>query len=223
MKKLITLTPILLYAALSLAVAAEAQTKVATSQVKKTQGSAQSLQAAPAPIQPQTAQSSAGIKFFEGTWASAVSKAKLENKAIFVDAYASWCGPCKYMKKTIFTMPEVGTFYNKNFVNLAIDWEKAEARPLHNKYPLRAFPTLLFFNPATEQVVAVAEGALDGSNMIAFGNYGLSMLNKDNQPTPPTESSPAPLAPVAPAPTVPAKKTPQKKEGIIDRILNWFK
>ncbi|HHV86457.1 MAG TPA: thioredoxin, partial [Petrimonas sp.] len=34
-----------------------------------------------------------GITFFEGTWDQTVNEAKKENKLIFVDFYAQWCGP----------------------------------------------------------------------------------------------------------------------------------
>jgi hypothetical protein len=131
------------------------------------------------------------------------------------------------MKKMVFTIAEVGEFYNKNFVNMEVDWEKAEAQLLRGKYPLRAFPTLMFFNPDTEQVVAVAEGALDGSNMIAFANYGLNQLQKNkkpNVPPPAAEPEPQPTpAPVA-APSVPAQQNaaPQEK-GIMDKLTDWFK
>lgn len=43
--------------------------------------------------------SQAGIKFDDGNFSSLLAKAKKENKLIFLDAYASWCGPCKLMAK----------------------------------------------------------------------------------------------------------------------------
>lgn len=36
-----------------------------------------------------------GIQFADLTWQDALKKAKKENKIIFVDIYATWCGPCK--------------------------------------------------------------------------------------------------------------------------------
>ena len=44
-----------------------------------------------------------GIDFFHGTWEEALEKATAEEKPIFVDAYAVWCGPCKRMAREVFT------------------------------------------------------------------------------------------------------------------------
>ena len=75
-----------------------------------------------------------GIEFNHGSWAEIVSKAKAENKLIFIDFYTQWCGPCLNMAQTVFSQPEVGEFYNKNFVNAKIDAENGEGRELAKKY-----------------------------------------------------------------------------------------
>ncbi len=49
-----------------------------------------------------------GIQFFKGTWQEALAKAKKTNKLLFVDAFATWCGPCKMMDKKVFVKKEVG-------------------------------------------------------------------------------------------------------------------
>ncbi|MBS1652884.1 MAG: thioredoxin family protein [Bacteroidetes bacterium] len=95
---------------------------------------------------PSPAFNSEGIEFFEGNWNQLLDKAKKENKHIFLDAYASWCGPCKMMKKRVFTDKEVGAFFNKNFISVAIDMEKGEGPALSNKYSVQAYPTLIFLN-----------------------------------------------------------------------------
>ena len=45
---------------------------------------------------------------------------------IFLDAYASWCGPCKMLQKNVFTKKAVGDFYNSKFINVKMDMEKGE-------------------------------------------------------------------------------------------------
>jgi thiol:disulfide interchange protein len=87
-----------------------------------------------------------GIQFFHGTWAEALQKAKQEKKLIFLDAYASWCGPCKMMKHKTFTNKNVADFYNANFINLAIDMEIGEGTTLSDKFSVTAYPTLIYVN-----------------------------------------------------------------------------
>src|SRR6266404_8526226 len=65
-----------------------------------------------------------GIQFIEADWSKALQEAKKQKKLIFIDAYASWCGPCKLLKKNTFPNKEAGEFFNRNFINVAINMEK---------------------------------------------------------------------------------------------------
>jgi len=87
-----------------------------------------------------------GIEFFQGTWQQALDKAKEENKPVFVDAYTTWCGPCKYMASKVFTVDSVGEYFNENFINYKFDMEKGEGPSFANKYRVTAYPTLLYIN-----------------------------------------------------------------------------
>ena len=87
-----------------------------------------------------------GIQFQNASWEEILKKASDEKKIIFVDAYAVWCGPCKMMDKNVFSDPEVGEYFNKNFINAKIDMEKGEGISLAQRYEVRAYPTFLFVN-----------------------------------------------------------------------------
>ena len=89
-----------------------------------------------------SAQETAGIRFFKGSFAEAQAEAQRQGKPLFVDFYATWCVPCKKMEKTIFTQPEVGAFFNAKFVNLQLDAEAPENVEIAKKYKIEAFPTL---------------------------------------------------------------------------------
>lgn len=93
-----------------------------------------------------------GIQFEKTTFNDILGKAKKENKLIFLDAYASWCGPCKLMDKNIFPLKSVGDFYNGNFVNAKIDMEKGEGVALAKKYGVSAYPTYLFIDGDGKEV-----------------------------------------------------------------------
>lgn len=99
-----------------------------------------------------------GIEFFHGSWEEALEQAKIEDKPIFVDAYASWCGPCKRMAAQVFPDKEVGEVFNANFISLKIDMEKPEAASFRSKNPVRAYPTLMFFDPEGNRIHSVVGG-----------------------------------------------------------------
>lgn len=98
------------------------------------------------------AKEQAGMDFFHGTWAEVKEEAKKQDKYIVVDAYASWCGPCKKMARTTFVDPTVGDFYNKNFISFKVDMEKGEGPSLRNVYRVNSYPTIIYYNPAGEEV-----------------------------------------------------------------------
>lgn len=88
----------------------------------------------------------AGIQFRSETWYDLMDLAKAENKMIFLDAYASWCGPCKWMSNNVFTDTEVGKFFNENFLSVKVDMEKGIGLELAKNYNINAYPTLLFLD-----------------------------------------------------------------------------
>ncbi len=110
----------------------------------------------------------ADIQFQHGPWQEILAQAGKENKLIFVDAFTSWCGPCKWMAANTFTNDEVATFFNTNFINAKIDMEKGEGPDLAETYNVRAYPTLLFVN-ATGELVHFAIGALDAAQFLKLG------------------------------------------------------
>lgn len=122
---------------------------------------------------PGFSQSSTGIQFEHGSFAEIKAKAAQEKKLIFVDAFTSWCGPCKWMAKAAFPLPEVGQFYNTNFINAKIDMEKGEGVELARIHNVNMYPTLLYLNAAGE-VVHRSVGARDGKELIELGKTALN-------------------------------------------------
>ncbi|HEY0111013.1 MAG TPA: thioredoxin domain-containing protein [Fibrella sp.] len=117
---------------------------------------------------PANDEKGAGIQFTSARWTDILKKAKAENKVIFLDAYASWCGPCKMLQKNVFTQKSVGEYFNKRFINVKMDMEKGEGPSLAQVYPLEAYPTLLFIN-GNGRVVRKAVGYLSADDLIDVG------------------------------------------------------
>lgn len=136
------------------------------------------------------AQQNTGIQFTNNlSWEQIKSKARAENRYIFLDVYTTWCGPCKQMAKDIFPLKEVGDFYNANFINVKVQidvtkndddevkaWYK-DAQQIAKTYTIQAFPTYLFLNPQGELVHRV----LGGSSADRFISRGKDALNPDKQ------------------------------------------
>lgn len=117
-----------------------------------------------------------GIEFFHGTWAEALEKAETEDKLIFVDAYASWCGPCKRMAADVFPEKKVGDYFNANFINVKFDMEKSESRDFRRTHSVRAYPTLLFIN-AKNEVVHKTVGGKQVESLLKEGGNALNKMD----------------------------------------------
>jgi thiol-disulfide isomerase/thioredoxin len=88
------------------------------------------------------------IKFSDNpVWTTVLETAKKEHKMIFLDAYATWCGPCKMMDSETYVDSAVADFYNKNFINVKYDMEKGEGLLLADRYYVNAYPNLVFISP----------------------------------------------------------------------------
>ncbi|MCT4643521.1 MAG: thioredoxin family protein [Carboxylicivirga sp.] len=119
-----------------------------------------------------------GIEFFHGTFSEVLEKAEKENKIVFIDFYTKWCGPCKVMAKGTFTKPEVGKFYNDNFINYKVDAEVGEGPELAKKYEVTGFPTLVFID-SKGTVLASGIGAKNVEQLINMGRKALGEDIKD--------------------------------------------
>ncbi len=113
--------------------------------------------------------SSTGIKFTESSWKEIVKKAKAEKKLIFMDAYTTWCGPCKMLQSRVFPDKALGEFFNENFVNAAIDMESDEGLRLSSIYEVQGYPSLFFIDPNSGKVVKMFLGYTEINQLLDAG------------------------------------------------------
>ena len=102
--------------------------------------------------------SAQGIKFVESNFKEALTQAEQENKLLFMDCYTSWCGPCRLLANRVFPNDSIGQFFNKHFISLKVDMEKGEGPALARQYGVKAYPTLLFIDPSTQEIVSQVVG-----------------------------------------------------------------
>lgn len=116
-----------------------------------------------------------GIHFFDGTYEEALEKAKRENKLIFIDFWATWCGPCKVMANTVFKEKVVGDFYNQNFINLKVCVNRGEEGiALGKRFNIVGYPTFMFLNNEGF-VVLMDAGSKDAQGLIKLGEKALNL------------------------------------------------
>lgn len=112
------------------------------------------------------------LAFIHENFGEAMEKARADNKLVFIDAYTTWCGPCKQMDKNTFTDEDVAAFFNEKFINLKLDMERGDGLTIQQRYKVSAFPTFLFLN-ADGEVVHKALGFQDADQFLAIGKVAL--------------------------------------------------
>jgi len=122
-------------------------------------------------------ESDKGIQFFKGAWEQALQKAREENKPIFLDIYATWCGPCKLLDHRTFSNNSVGAYYNSHFINVSLDGEQNEGAALARKYAIRGYPTLLFLDKNGTLILQDA-GYRGPKDFIETGRSALAAMPK---------------------------------------------
>jgi thiol-disulfide isomerase/thioredoxin len=111
-------------------------------------------------VLPMAALAQQGILFEQGmSWAKILEKAKRENKFIFVDCYATWCGPCKKMDKEVYPEKAAGLAFNGRFISVKMQMDSSrmdgvaskaaygDAHEIKEQYKPEGYPTFLFFDP----------------------------------------------------------------------------
>jgi thiol-disulfide isomerase/thioredoxin len=106
------------------------------------------------------AQKITGIKWSEElSWQQIKETSKRENKYIFLDCYATWCGPCKLMDQQIYTNDTVGDFFNDRFISVRVQMDKtrrdnewvkqwyADAIVFRKEYRIEGYPSCIYLSP----------------------------------------------------------------------------
>lgn len=115
-----------------------------------------------------------GIRFTDDSWTDVLKQAKSSGKLIFVDCYTTWCGPCSYMSKYVFTDEAIGKLFDTRFISVKMNMETEAGSDFGGTYDVPAYPTL-FLIDGSGKVVSKEVGRLGVQELRSFAEKGLAM------------------------------------------------
>ena len=108
----------------------------------------------------------------EGTAVDAIfTKAKAENKPVFLYWGAVWCPPCNQIKATVFNRPDF-IERSKSFVPVYLDGDTPGAQKLAAQFKVRGYPTMILFKPDATELTRLP-GEVDSSQYMQVLGLGL--------------------------------------------------
>ncbi len=109
---------------------------------------------------------------------AAQKKASDQMLMLFVDVYATWCGPCKMMDREVYADPIVADYMNNNYVSVRMDGETDFGRIYASENELEGYPSMFIFSDdgepvskivgytATEELIASLKSVNEGYRKI---------------------------------------------------------
>jgi len=85
-----------------------------------------------------------------------IKKAQKEDKMVFVDNYADWCGWCRKMDENVFSDEDIAKALNEKFVSVKLDVESRDMvvfkgknylpKQLSQSFGVQGLPTFIVLN-----------------------------------------------------------------------------
>lgn len=97
------------------------------------------------------------VNFYVTSIDEAKALAGSVGKLAFIEFYADWCGPCKWMDQTTFSNPKVSTYLNNNFISIKVNIDEFDGFEAKQKYNVTSLPTMLIFNSTGKMVDRIEE------------------------------------------------------------------
>jgi len=133
-----------------------------------------------------------GIRFEKmSNWKQVLAKAKAENKHIFMDVFATWCGPCKAMDREVYSSEKIGAFMNDKFISVKVQSDKtkgdsefvkgwySDANDMMKDYQIISYPSFLFFSP-DGKLIHKGEGYKSVDDLLKLANESIDRSKQLN-------------------------------------------
>ena len=117
-----------------------------------------------------------GIKFQKSDLLRPLlEQARREGKLVFVDFYATWCGPCKAMERNVFSDKRIGDYFNDNFISYKVDAD-GQGSHIAAIYDIKSLPTLLFLD-GNGEILARHNSAIGISQLKSLAQQAQQLHN----------------------------------------------
>jgi len=117
------------------------------------------------------------VAFVDVNVEDAMARASQEGKLVFMDFYASWCTPCKWMEQTTLTDARVTKSLNSNFISVKVNIDDVEGFKVKNKYEVNYLPTILILN-SNGKIVERIEQTMVADELVDILSIHNSPANK---------------------------------------------
>lgn len=103
-------------------------------------------------------------------YATALAESRASGKPVLVVFSASWCPPCKTMKRQVWPDAKVAAAVENGFVSMYVDVDLKQYEPVVERYNIRGIPSILVLD-GEGQVVRQA-GSMSRSETLDFLDAG---------------------------------------------------
>lgn len=107
--------------------------------------------------------------------------AAVEGKLIYVDFYANWCVPCKWMDETTYADKKVISTLNSKYITVKINIDDFDGYTLKEEYNIKVLPTVLVLDESGRVIQRYEESLSPSKLSDVLEGINLNPKNDNNR------------------------------------------